>query len=74
MADAPLDGTPVRAGTVSAMSIGSAPMYPLTSRYIDEKWQAEFSDGRWAPYDPQPNRWQPITPNRDFPASITKET
>lgn len=58
---APTDGTPVRAGRISIMSIAGQPVYPLISRFIDGKWQCCFGDNRWAPYEPQPTVWQPIS-------------
>lgn len=59
---APKDGTPVKAGRITALSIGGVPMYPLTSRFIDGDWHADFGSkgqSRWARYDPQPTHWLP---------------
>ena len=57
---APTDGTAVKAGSVGPHSFLSFPYYAVTSRFIDGKWQCVCGDNRWAPYEPQPNRWQAI--------------
>lgn len=33
--------------------------YPLQSKFVDGKWRADFGDGKWSPYDPQPTHWKP---------------
>jgi hypothetical protein len=33
--------------------------YPLRSKFLDDKWQADFGDGKWSSYDPQPTHWKP---------------
>lgn len=54
---APRDGTPVYAGFRKAHGYWwRNPAYPLTSRFLDGQWCAEFG-GKWAPYEPQPNVW-----------------
>jgi hypothetical protein len=60
---APKDGTAViaakKSGWITAFS--DFP-YPLTSRFIDGKWCANFGDidnTSWEPYDPQPSHWKP---------------
>lgn len=64
---APRDGSAVRAGRISVMSIAGEPLYPLVSRFIDGKWQSVFGDNHWAPYDPQPTVWQPIRSDTNAP-------
>lgn len=54
---APKDGHPVRAGKMTERLGGWVP-YPLTSRFLDGRWAAEF-DGKWHSYDPQPTHWMP---------------
>lgn len=61
ISEAPLDGTTVRAGRISAMSIGGQPLYPLPSRFLDGKWKCCVGDDRWAEYDPQPTVFQHIS-------------
>jgi len=57
---APRDGTVVRAGRISVMSVAGQPLYPLPSRFLDGKWKCCMGDDRWAEYDPQPTVWQPL--------------
>lgn len=65
---APKDGTAVKTGRRPLNSDWLDPAYPITPRFIDGKWQADFGD-RWSPYDPQPDMWSPAlssipTPDR----------
>lgn len=58
---APKDGTKVKAGHTSKFFPGGV-AYPLTAKYLDGKWCAEFGGGTWSPYSPQPDVWSPLTP------------
>lgn len=59
---APRDGSDVIAGKRPWWDRETGwPIYPITSRFIDGKWQANLGD-RWAPYDPQPDVWLPPNP------------
>ena len=56
--EAPKDGTKILAGKMSSF-LGGVVLYPLPSRYIGDRWTAEFSRGEWCSYDPQPTHWMP---------------
>ena len=57
---APKDGTEVttakKADWIKAFEHFS---YPITSRFKNGRWEAEFGHG-WATYEPQPTHWQPL--------------
>lgn len=66
---APTDGTPVTtskqwSGTPAWIGDGEesfiAHPYPLTSRFLEGRWCAEFDRGEWKPYDPQPTHWRSV--------------
>jgi len=62
---APRDGTPVETGKITPLNQTLGPLYPITSKFMDGKWHANFGSKdqeRWAPYDPQPSHWKPLTP------------
>lgn len=57
---APTDGTPVKTGRIGHLASWGQPTYPITSRFIDGRWTAEFRKGEWCSYDPQPTHWKPL--------------
>lgn len=63
---APKDGSPVTTGKRSMWAaLGHEPRYPITSRFIDGLWKANFGTKkaeRWVEYDPQPDVWLPPRP------------
>ena len=56
---APKDGTAVRAGHTSKYFPGGV-AYPLTAKFMEGKWCADFGNDAWCPYSPQPDVWQPL--------------
>jgi hypothetical protein len=56
IAKAPRDGTEVTAAAESRWHTNRFP-YPVTSRFLDGKWCAEFGIEEWKPYEPQPTHF-----------------
>lgn len=73
---APMDGTPVKTGCISKHAGAGLVSYPLTSRFLNGEWCANFGSKeaeKWAPYEPQPDVWCPQHPTSEGDAENSDE-
>ena len=55
--DAPRDGTEIYAGGAGFGIFSDRPSYPMVCKFIDDTWRADFGDGEFIPFMPQPDLW-----------------
>lgn len=58
---APRDGTPVMVAKESSTTPRHFP-YPLTGRFLDGVWKAEFGREDWRSFEPQPTHYLHTAP------------